>query len=191
VIATIYATLLSCDSVEADWDMRGFAGLAWLLLLVCCRAAWASCSQDHMDFFLNEAIPHETANGLRRIQADCIRQLDQLQRLQFGPPTQWEIFNMVCKRGCRSYHDRWLRLKSQTLCDCTTVATPASWGSITVYPVNTACLPSVIDLLCKTIGFCYDMDAYWFPYCDDYACGRQSNNEASWRRCKLTHPFEQ
>ncbi len=168
---------------------RCFAVL-WLMVMLQSGHADPNCSQDHQNFFLLEMIPHETSYGLKTIQAACIRELDKLQRLQFGPPTQWEIFNMMCKRSCRSYHDRWLRLHTQTLCDCTQIPTPDVWSTLTVLPVGSACLPSVTDLLCYTIGFCYDFDAYYPLYCDDSACGRQATNEDSWRHC-TTHIFEQ
>jgi hypothetical protein len=128
--------------------------------------------------FFNVSYDYEVARGIQRAQADCTSYLDQLQRQQFGPPTQWEIFNMMCKTACRSYYDRWFRLVSQTGCDCTKVVTPR-------------CFPSVTDLLCKVVGFCYDFDTYFPAYCASDACGRLADNEDSWRRCSTKHPYTQ
>lgn len=133
--------------------------------------------QCNYDFYL-EILDYELANGFLEAQIACESYLDKLQRLQFGPPTQWEIFNTVCKTACRTYYDRWQRVVSESNCDCTKFT-------------YSSCPPSVTDLLCSVVGFCYDWQTYFYNYCEDLACGRQANNEDSWRHCKLTHVYTQ
>lgn len=127
--------------------------------------------------FYQEMLAFEVSSGLAKSKADCVSYLDHLKRLQFGPPSQWEIFNMMCKTACRSYYDRWFRIISQTDCDCTLFNPPS-------------CPASPTDLLCLVTQFCYPWDAYYSNYCAPDACGRQANNEDSWRHCK-EHPFKQ
>ncbi len=102
--------------------------------------------------------------------AKCRLSLDSTKRQPFGPPSQWELFNAVCKTACRSYTDRVERIRTATDCDCALFNPPS-------------CPMTTTDLLCKVVQFCYESGPYQRTYCDDHACGRQATNEDTWRNC--------
>ncbi len=120
--------------------------------------------------FYQEVLAFEVQQGLYETQLACKNQLDALKRQPFGPPSQWELFNGVCKRACRSYTDRIQRLAVSTDCECSKFNPPA-------------CPKTAIDLLCKIVEFCYVSTVYQNTFCADIACGRQATNEDSWRQC--------
>ena len=108
--------------------------------------------------------------GLADRALACQDSIKALTRLQFGPPTAWEIFTTLCKGDCRSYSDRIARIRS-TSCDCRKVTNP-----------QYQCPTFPTAYLCEELQICLNYDAYRLDYCDTASCGRFATNEDAWRK---------
>ncbi|KAA0151576.1 hypothetical protein FNF29_04500 [Cafeteria roenbergensis] len=123
---------------------------------------------DYTTYFRSYAF--EITEGFDTRGRDCEANVLALQRLQFGPPTEWEIFTSVCKGDCKAYTDRITRILGVTDCDCSRVADP-------LY----RCPATPTDYLCRAMQICLDYEQYMADYCSESACGRFATNEDDWR----------
>ena len=109
----------------------------------------------------------------------CAAQIQLATQQPFGPPSAFELMNVVCKGACMSYYNRYKRLKHSEYvsgCYC------AKAGKV-------QCPKHPLELLFTITGFSYDPDFYWESTCQPYSCGRFLQNEADYREarkaCKL------
>jgi hypothetical protein len=116
------------------------------------------------------AYDFEIAELLDERAEDCRKSVEALTKLQFGPPTAWEVFNTICKGDCRAYSDRIARLLSATDCDCSRIAS-----------VRYRCPATPTGFLCEEVEYCYNYDNYITEYCAENSCGRFATNEDDWR----------
>jgi len=113
------------------------------------------------------------------LSVTCAAQIQLATQQPFGPPSAFEIMNVICKGACMSYYNRYKRLKhSELVSGCTCAAAN-----------KVQCPKHPVDMLFTITGFSYDPDFYWESTCQPYACGRYKTNEADYRTarkaCKL------
>jgi hypothetical protein len=156
------------------WSM----GAAWAsyLALTCLVARRASAALVPEESVCNydtyrEVYDYEIDEGLYQREEACSAAIDNLRKQQFGPPTQWEIFNAVCKGDCRSYADRIARLAASTDCRCERIV-----------DTKYQCPNYPTDVLCNLVGYCYDWAAYDKSYCQPDSCARYAKSEDDWRK---------
>jgi hypothetical protein len=101
----------------------------------------------------------------------CKAQIERVTYQPFGPPSAFEVMNVVCKGACMSYYNRYKRLQhSEYISGCTCKAA----GKV-------QCPKHPLDILFTVTGLSYDPDFYWESTCQPYACGRYKQDEASYR----------
>lgn len=116
---------------------------------------------------------YEYSEGLSLAASECLNSVQGLTKLQFGPPTEWEIFNVLCKGDCRAYNDRVQRVLTASDCRCRRVLN-----------ARYQCPTTPTDMLCSEVQFCYDYDTYMRDYCLESSCGRWQTNENDWRTAR-------
>jgi hypothetical protein len=147
------------------------AAAAAVLLLVRCASAALVAEEEVCNYdTYREVYDYEIDEGLYEREEACTAAVDNLRKQQFGPPTQWEIFNAVCKGDCRSYADRISRLAAATDCRCERIV-----------DTKYQCPNYPTDVLCELVGYCYDWAAYDKAYCQPDSCGRYAKSEDEWR----------
>jgi len=120
-----------------------------------------------------QAVDFEIGEGLAVREVQCKDSIDNLRKLQFGPPTEWEMFNAICKGECRSYSDRLLRIRSASNCDCARIQ-----------DATYQCFYTATDYLCQLLQICHDFDEYISSYCLADSCGRFASSEDEWRTAR-------
>lgn len=120
-----------------------------------------------------QAVDFEIDEGLAARELQCRETVDNLRKQQFGPPTEWEIFNTMCKGECRSYADRLIRIDASSNCRCARVEDP-----------DYACFTTPTDYLCQLLEICKGFDSYINEYCLPSSCGRFAGSEAEWREAR-------
>jgi hypothetical protein len=109
----------------------------------------------------------------------CMDQIMKLTEMQFGPPSAFEVMNVVCKGACQDYYNRYKRVKNaekNSKCKCE--------------DLKSMCPKHPSEMLCEIYpGLCYDPAFYWESTCQPYSCGRFAQDEATYRKerksCKL------
>jgi hypothetical protein len=109
----------------------------------------------------------------------CMDQIMKLTEMQFGPPSAFEVMNVVCKGACQDYYNRYKRVKNaekNSKCACE--------------DLKSMCPKHPNEMLCDIYpGLCYDPAFYWESTCQPYSCGRFAQDEATYRKtrqdCKL------
>ncbi len=121
---------------------------------------------------------HELENGLLEAEARCDESMRELASRRFGPPSQFEIFEAVCKTACHDYGARVQRLKEHggEGCNCKVLQ---RLGYFT-YSCRTP-----TEYLCRRTGYCYDYEEYFADKCAPGACARWAPAEAEWRQERL------
>lgn len=119
----------------------------------------------------------EIAEGLDDRAQECKNNVDSLTKLQFGPPTEWEIFTTLCKGDCQAYNDRIARILTVSDCNCARIA-----------DARFRCPTTPADFLCETMQICKQYTSYMIDYCTPSSCGRFATNEADWREARTTCP---
>lgn len=125
-----------------------------------------SCDPEAYNFVME----YETIQGVWKFNAACEADIRDLTRLQFGPPTTWEIFNVMCKGPCREYQHRQSRLalaEERSQCACT--------------DLHLKCPISSTNMLLKYTGLYYDPTELWEGLCGPQACGRWDLNEVDYQ----------
>jgi len=117
----------------------------------------------------------EISEGFDSLALDCQANVQTLRRLQFGPPTEWEMFTTICKGDCKAYNDRITRVLGLTSCDCSRIADP-----------RYRCPTTPTDFLCDVMQICKPYQSYMIEYCSEAACGRFETNENDWRTTRAT-----
>lgn len=115
----------------------------------------------------------EVEQGLFIQMAECEDTLRYAVQLRFGPPTAWEIFNVMCRGICREYTARYKRLQvyeSSTACSCATT--------------QNKCPRDTNEMLCSATNYCYDSEFYQTTTCAPTACGRWATCEADYRNAR-------
>lgn len=126
---------------------------------------------DDKDF--QDAYDYEVRMGIFTALDACDEQIRNVQKLMFGPPSAWFIFNAVCRGICRDYSTRVARLAQyEALTNCTCMATQAK------------CPRRAVDMLCTSTGYCYNTTMYEESVCGVSACGRWATNEADYRSAR-------
>ena len=121
----------------------------------------------------SRAYAFEISEGFDTLALDCQANVVALRRLQFGPPTEWEMFTSLCKGDCKAYNDRITRILGLTTCDCSRIADP-----------RYRCPTTPTDYLCETMQICKPYAEYMVDYCSESACGRFATNEDDWRTAR-------
>jgi hypothetical protein len=109
-------------------------------------------------------------SGLFTLQEACRVNIQSLVKQPFGPPTAFQVMNMMCKGPCRKLADHVRRLDAvgkDTGCVCK--------------EAETRCPLQRVDMLCYTTGLCYEEEWYEDKVCASDACGRFITNEAAYR----------
>lgn len=110
------------------------------------------------------------ATPLTEWQNRCRNQILSVTQQRFGPPTAFEVMNVMCKGICRVYYDYYQAmeiLSADTSCICT--------------ERKAQCPIKRTDLLCRFTGLCYEEDWYQKNVCETTACGRFIDNERGYR----------
>lgn len=124
------------------------------------------------------AFAAEIAADLWLVEANCRSQLTRATLQPFGPPTAFEISQVVCRGDCRDLTDRLARIASYGVATggCGCAGSPASDGR---------CPHAPALLLCADAGICVgDAAAYDAATCASTACGRWAGNEVDWRAAR-------
>lgn len=133
-------------------------------------AAATTCSS------FDAAFTAEIGADLWLVEANCRSLLGRAFMQQFGPPTPYEVSQVMCRGDCRDLQDRITRLATYTAATgCSCVGSVASGGR---------CPRSPAQLMCAAYGLCVDGDAYHAETCAATACGRWETNEAAWRAAR-------
>lgn len=114
------------------------------------------------------------------LSVQCRAQIDTVTYQPFGPPSAFEVMNVVCKGQCMAYYNRYKRLqhsKGTSGCEC------GQAGKV-------QCPIHPLVMLFRATGLSYDPDFYWESTCQPYSCGRYLTDEDSYRKarkaCKLS-----
>ena len=85
----------------------------------------------------------------------CMDQIMKLTEMQFGPPSAFEVMNVVCKGACQDYYNRYKRVKNaekNSKCKCE--------------DLKSMCPKHPSEMLCEIYpGLCYDPAFYWESTC--------------------------
>lgn len=115
----------------------------------------------------------EVTEGLDARAQECESNVFALTKLQFGPPTEWEIFTTLCKGDCQAYNDRVSRILTVSDCNCARIADP-----------RFRCPVTPADYLCEIMQICKPYSSYITEYCTPSSCGRFATNEDDWRTAR-------
>jgi hypothetical protein len=141
-----------------------------VLPLLCASqcATWAA-------LFAGEESWPSPARGLSAASRACDATLFALSALAYAPPSDWQVFNALCRGACRDLSSRLARLDAldaATNCSCAPAATRA-------------CPRPPAAMLCARAaaaggGACLSAGAA-AAWCAPAACGRRATDEAAWR----------
>lgn len=95
---------------------------------------------------------------------ECNDLLFKLKQRQFGPPTEWETFNIMCKGPCLKYYFTALEVNAAGGCSC---------GEDDI-----DCYQLPVDFLCKLLQVCPDHKLYHRHTCR--GCGWEALHEQEW-----------
>lgn len=97
---------------------------------------------------------------------ECEALIRRLKQRQFGPPTPYEIFRVMCFGPCVNLYMRVVDTREAGNCQC------GVDPGVPCYRVNT-------DILCKELQICEPEWDYWRHTCR--GCGWEAANEVEWR----------
>jgi hypothetical protein len=121
-----------------------------------------------------EAYDFENTQGIFAKEAACEDSIRSAGALRFGPPTAWQIFNVMCRGSCRQFTDKYKRLQLyQNITGCVCEDTQPQ------------CPQSPTDHLCSALGYCYDSNYYDTTTCAIGACGRWAADAADYRAARI------
>ena len=151
--------------------------LAVITTYLVAAAASLSGSAPCTENGYTDAFNYEVGADLALVQRNCRAQLSTLMMQQFGPPSAFEVFNMLCHGACRDLQDRLVRLASYSA---------AASGDCTCTDRG-ECPRTPVAMLCQLTGVCPDdAAAFMTATCSTTACGRWARNEADYRSaCNL------
>ena len=111
---------------------------------------------------------------LQTLSAGCRAELRQLVQKQFGPPTDWEMYNGMCKTVCSQLTKAVAETNKAGGCTCQPFD---QTGVIPHTPMT--CNRTSADYLCKIVQVCWTQTRWDRLMCT--GCGSDQHDESNWR----------
>lgn len=128
---------------------------------------------DECNFVEYRELQDATLEEMQAEKEECDSLIARLKQRQFGPPTEYEFFNIMCKGPCIEQYFHVTALRDFPNCPC---------GEETGLP----CYSLPTDTLCKLHQVCHDPAEYHRYWCR--GCGWEATSELQWHEERVVNP---